>query len=1160
MPEQPTVRIFISSPADVRPERLKAEQIVARLDREFAYHFRVEAVLWERQPLVAAHHFQDERNLTPPRSTDIVTVILWSRLGLDLPSDRFQGAISGRRPVTGTEWEFEDALAAARANGVPDLLLYQKTARRVVDLDDDHVLSEAKRQRDRVEDFMGRWFRSADGTGLTAASHSFATTVEFEEQLYDNLHSLLARRAGAAAESVTIRWHEAPFRGLLSFGFEHAPVFFGRTRARNEIREMLAREEARGCGFVLVIGSSGSGKSSLVSAGLLPDLMLPGMIGRVALVRYLQMRPSDAGTRPVDGLAAAILSPTALPELAALRYTAEHLAALLNEVPRQLALPIEQGLAQAGKEAGLTEIGEARLVIVVDQLEELFTLDTVTAEARTRFVAALDALARTGLAWVVATMRSDFYDRIETLPALAALATEGATYRLSPPNDAELGQIIRQPAFEAGLRFEVDERQGIGLDEVIRQDAAANRGALPLLSFLLDQLWQRRSARGELTFAAYDDLGGLQGALGRRAAEIFDGMPDEVQASLPRVLRALVTVGQGGQAIVAARPAALSRFSENGSERRLIGAFLAPDARLLVAAEGDEQGSGPRIRVAHEALLTHWDRARDWIAERPADLQLEERIEAEAERWAQAADPDKPSLLLHAGLPLTEAEALIDRRRDELGDAAVAYIEASTAAEQQRLADIHEQQEQRVRDAQAIAAANRRIAQRTTVGLAIAVVLAMIGVGLWLYAEGQRREADLQRQEAVKEKTLAEKALTAGTSTARAMVEQLAAQFRGARGIRIDLIKGILGRAQSLLDQLEALGEQTVESRIARVVILAQLSDTYLSQGDIADAESLGMQARELADPLVKEAPQSSNAFNAAANAYAQLASVRFRQGQWDETIRLRQISADDNRKCFDLDKSATACLDNSIVQLGGLGDVYFERQRLDDALATYRNALSQIDDLERFEKQRPERISYHRGALHRMVGDVLVEKGDFQGALKEYETARAIEQPSATAPNSTGDQQYSLASLYVAISATYTQLHDFDHCLAADNQARQLLEPLVASDPQNLVWRGGLEVVYQHLGVNSLNAGRRQEAVPYFRQFAAQAEAIYKIDPNTPLSQEGEAEALMRLVEIGDQPRSRLRDAHALLMQLSRSGRLTSDGNTILQGVRQACGAACSE
>src|SRR5580692_4936455 len=127
MADQPTIRIFISSPADVRPERLKAEQIVARLDREFTYHFHVEAVLWEREPLVATHHFQDPENIPQPRGTDIVVVILWSRLGLLLPADRFRGAISGH-PVTGTEWEFEDALAGARERGVPYLLLYHKTA------------------------------------------------------------------------------------------------------------------------------------------------------------------------------------------------------------------------------------------------------------------------------------------------------------------------------------------------------------------------------------------------------------------------------------------------------------------------------------------------------------------------------------------------------------------------------------------------------------------------------------------------------------------------------------------------------------------------------------------------------------------------------------------------------------------------------------------------------------------------------------------------------------------------------------------------------------------------------------------------------------------------------------------------------------------------
>src|SRR5205085_7201826 len=163
-------------------------------------------------------------------------------------------------------------------------------------------------QLDMVQDFLGRWFRSADDRGFTAALHSFATTVEFEEQLYEHLRALLERRAGAPTVGVAIRWHEAPFRGLRSFEYEHAPVFFGRTRSRNELRELLARREAASHAFVLVLGASGSGKSSLVKAGLLPDLRLPGMIGQVGLVRWGLLRPSDARGDLLDALAAAILS------------------------------------------------------------------------------------------------------------------------------------------------------------------------------------------------------------------------------------------------------------------------------------------------------------------------------------------------------------------------------------------------------------------------------------------------------------------------------------------------------------------------------------------------------------------------------------------------------------------------------------------------------------------------------------------------------------------------------------------------------------------------------------------------------------------------------------------------------------------------------------
>jgi formylglycine-generating enzyme required for sulfatase activity len=680
MPDRlPAIRIFISSPSDVRPERLKAEQIVARLDREFAYHFHVEVVLWEREPLVATHHFQDPKNIPEPKGCDIVVVILWSRLGVMLPADKFSGAVSGRCPVTGTEWEFENALTGAREHGVPDLLLYRKTARITGEFDDDDAVKERVEQRDLVRGFIARWFQSAGDKTFIAASHSFSETVEFEEQLYEHLHALLERRAGARAEGVAIRWHDAPYRGLRSFDYGQAPVFFGRTRARNELRELLARRIEAGPAFVLVFGASGSGKSSLVKAGFLPDLALPGMIGRVGLVRRAVFRPSDAGGDPLAALAAAILSLDALPELAGLRYTPERLGALLGKLSEEARLPIEQGLAQAGKAADLTDIAEARLVVVVDQLEELFTIESLVPSSRAAFIATLEALAHSGLVWVVATMRSDFFDRLETpqgLP-LAQLAPSEARYHLLPPEAAEIGQIIRQPALEAGLRFEHDAAIGAMLDETIRRDAAAHHGALPLLSFLLDQLWQRRTEQGLLTFAAYAELGGLEGAIGRRAEAVFQAQPEPVQRELAPVLRSLVTVE--GRAATA-RAAPLAAFPAGSPRRALIEALLHPEARLLVA---DDEAGAAQVRLAHEALVSHWPRARHQVAADRRDLELRARLEQESERWRAAPRREKKRRVV-AGLLLAEARGLLARWGAELPRGVTDFIAASRRAARRR--------------------------------------------------------------------------------------------------------------------------------------------------------------------------------------------------------------------------------------------------------------------------------------------------------------------------------------------------------------------------------------------------------------------------------------------------------------------------------------------
>jgi formylglycine-generating enzyme required for sulfatase activity len=259
------------------------------------------------------------------------------------------------------------------------------------------------------------------------------------------------------------------------------------------------------------------------------------------------------------------------------------------------------------------------------------------------------------------------------MPALAVLSAE-ARFLLLPPDETEISQIIRQPALEAGLRFEHDAASGVSHDEAIRQAAARDRGALPLLSFLLDQLWQRRSEAGFLTFAANRELGGLEGVIGRRAEEVFEAQPQAVQKELVLLLRELVTV-EGGKPVSRAAP--LSRFPEGSSRRALVEAFLDPEARLLVS---DGDAGRAQLRLAHEALLSHWPRARDQIADDARDLELRGRLEEEVGTWRTARTRREKKGRVIAGLPLAEARALLARWGAELPAEIREFIAASRRA------------------------------------------------------------------------------------------------------------------------------------------------------------------------------------------------------------------------------------------------------------------------------------------------------------------------------------------------------------------------------------------------------------------------------------------------------------------------------------------------
>jgi hypothetical protein len=299
--------IFISSPGDVPDERLRADLVIDKLAQDYSRFFTIDGYRWEHEPMLASGHFQDA--VEPPSKFDIVVMILWSRLGTPLPDHtgtRDYRGIDGRSPVTGTEWEYEEALQAARSHGAPDILAFRNVSPAPIDPRDVEARARSIAQLDALDAFWKRHF--ADRGIFLAAYDEYRTLEEFARRLEESLRKLIERRiAGETGLSGGAIWSGAPFRGLAAYEFEHAAIFFGRDGAVAKAAEQLATQARAGSAFLLISGPSGSGKSSLVKAALVPRLMKPQRITGAAFLRRAVFRPSEGGGDVIAGLADALI-------------------------------------------------------------------------------------------------------------------------------------------------------------------------------------------------------------------------------------------------------------------------------------------------------------------------------------------------------------------------------------------------------------------------------------------------------------------------------------------------------------------------------------------------------------------------------------------------------------------------------------------------------------------------------------------------------------------------------------------------------------------------------------------------------------------------------------------------------------------------------------
>ena len=435
-----------------------------------------------------------------------------------------------------------------------------------------------------------------------------------------------------------------PYRGLLYFREEDAPFFFGREAAITQLTSVVQQHN-----LVAVVGASGSGKSSVVRAGLVPEL-------RKSQDRVWEVATMVPADRPVHALAA-VLMPFLEPDMSETNRLIEtnKLAEALLSQTIKLGEVVKRVLAK--------QPGTDRLLLITDQWEELFTLCTDDHARRCFIDNILEATAVTRLSTVL-TLRGDYFGQAITDYRSLSDRTQGALVNLGPMKREELRLAIEEPAKQIGLMFEA------GLVDLILEQVDDEPGHLPLVEFVLQHLWEHRQGC-QMHHATYKAMGMLQGTIVQKAESSFSRLSAEDQKKAQQIFLCLVQTGVG-EAYIRRR----ATSSEFGEKVRSLLKTLA-DERLVVISRFNGSMEDT-IEVSHESLIRHWDRLKGWVDADREFMIWRQRLELLAGEWDRIRDTE----VLLRGKMLEEAKWRIAGHHDTISARMMQFVQASIAQEE----------------------------------------------------------------------------------------------------------------------------------------------------------------------------------------------------------------------------------------------------------------------------------------------------------------------------------------------------------------------------------------------------------------------------------------------------------------------------------------------
>ncbi|MGA5821499.1 hypothetical protein ACPC54_26955 [Kitasatospora sp. NPDC094028] len=466
---------------------------------------------------------------------------------------------------------------------------------------------------------------------------------------------------------------ESPYRGLTAFEEWDSPFFFGRDGVAADVLDRMAQRAADGGGLLMVSGVSGAGKSSLLRAGVLPRLRATGLDGEPQ-ARSWPCQLLTPGAAPLDDLAVTVA--------ALARIDATAVRANLARDPGSFALSARQ--AALGRD-GADAAGPGRLLLIVDQFEQLFIRCPEEAERRA-FVQALHAAAAPQGALVVLVVREDFEARCTDYPELVDAVQN--RYLVTPMTDIEVRAAVTEPARKAGARVdpalvellaaELAARTA-GHDSSPRTPAPSGTGLLPHLSHALDLAWRTRAQPELLALSDYSRVGGTHGALARSAQQTYEDLTEHQKHAARRVFLQLTSVADNGTPLALSATREELRHGAGEQADAVLEAFAA--RRLLTLASES-------AAISHEALLSAWPLLRDdWLAESQTDRVLRGRLRSAADEWAhQDKDPAYlySGTLLAAAMEAAERHGASDERHMPLSHTEQDFLRAAERARTKR--------------------------------------------------------------------------------------------------------------------------------------------------------------------------------------------------------------------------------------------------------------------------------------------------------------------------------------------------------------------------------------------------------------------------------------------------------------------------------------------